>query len=215
MIEPTWAEAPLVAVDLEGTGSQDRDQEAILEIAVVPITGGRPVPCSAYSTLINPGRPVPRRPWISPGLNDTVLSSAPPLGDVEPRLAERLTGSWIVGHNIAVDWRLLHRCCLSIQPAGLLDTLKLARAEHPGVRTGMGLTALLDRYELTRETAGAVPSGQPHRALWDAVAAALLLTALVGRHWPTSPTLAQLREVAEIPLAPTPPHSSPQSDTLF
>ena len=37
-----WTTAPLVALDLEGSGAQDRDNEAILEIAVVPITAGQP-----------------------------------------------------------------------------------------------------------------------------------------------------------------------------
>ena len=37
-----WSAAPLVALDLEGSGAQDRDDEAILEIAIVPIAGGQP-----------------------------------------------------------------------------------------------------------------------------------------------------------------------------
>jgi hypothetical protein len=36
-----WNDAPLVALDLEGSGAQDHDDEAILEIAVVPIISGR------------------------------------------------------------------------------------------------------------------------------------------------------------------------------
>ena len=62
-----WSTTPLVALDLEGSGAQDRD-EAILEIAIVPLTAGQPDIAGAYSTLINPGRKIPRRPWISPGL---------------------------------------------------------------------------------------------------------------------------------------------------
>jgi hypothetical protein len=56
-----WTTAPLIALDLEGSGAQDRDNEAILEIAVVPITAGHPDISAAYSTLINPGRTIPRR----------------------------------------------------------------------------------------------------------------------------------------------------------
>jgi DNA polymerase III epsilon subunit-like protein len=67
-----------VALDLEGSGAQDHDNEAILEIAVVPLTGGRPDTASAYTTLINPGRTIPGRPWISPGLTTAVLAAAPP-----------------------------------------------------------------------------------------------------------------------------------------
>jgi DNA polymerase III subunit epsilon len=39
-----WITAPLVTLDLEGSGAQDRDNEAVLEIAVVPLTDGRPAP---------------------------------------------------------------------------------------------------------------------------------------------------------------------------
>lgn len=70
-----WTDAPLVALDLEGSGAQD-DDEAILEIAVVPITGGRPSLDDAYTTLINPQRSIPRRPWISPGLTNRTLAEA-------------------------------------------------------------------------------------------------------------------------------------------
>jgi DNA polymerase III epsilon subunit-like protein len=72
-----WATASLVALDLEGSGAQDRDDEAILEIAVVPFTNGQPDPAAAYSTLVNPRRKIPRRPWISPGLTNDVLATAP------------------------------------------------------------------------------------------------------------------------------------------
>lgn len=109
-----WNDAPLVALDLEGTGAQDREHEAILEIATVPIVQEQPSLPAAYTTLINPERPVPRRPWISPGLTDDLLAQAPTLEEVAPTLTPRLDGRVIVGHNIGVDWRLQ---ALSQRPA--------------------------------------------------------------------------------------------------
>jgi DNA polymerase-3 subunit epsilon len=47
---------------------EEEQEEAILEIAVVPLVAGHLDTAAAYSTLINPGRHIPRRPWISPGL---------------------------------------------------------------------------------------------------------------------------------------------------
>ena len=123
----------LVALDLEGSGAQDHDQEAILEIALIPLRDRQPDMSDAYSTLIKPGRPIPQRPWISPGLTDDVLATAPPLADIEPRLAQLINGKHIVGHNIGVDWRLLHRRCPDLAPTGLIDTLRLARTlDHVG-----------------------------------------------------------------------------------
>jgi DNA polymerase-3 subunit epsilon len=174
-----WTTAPLVVIDLEGTGAQDRDDEAILEIAVVPLVGGRPSLADAFSTLINPGRSIPRKPWISPGLTDRTLADAPTLDQVVPELAARLDGSIIVGHNVNVDWRLLHLRCPSIEPAGLIDTLRLARRVHPTDKQN-SLTALLDRHKLTPKVTALAPSSQPHRALWDTLGTALLLYTLIA-----------------------------------
>ncbi|OJF10754.1 3'-5' exonuclease [Couchioplanes caeruleus] len=205
-----WHQADLVALDLEGSGAQDRDNEAILEIALVPLTAGKPAVAESYATLVNPGRSIPARPWISPGLTNDVLSRARPLTAIEPELADRINGRWLVGHNIGVDWRLLHRRCPDIAPAGLIDTLRLARACHLDAG-GHSLTTLLDHLELTATVTGVVPHGQPHRALWDTVGAAILLGSLVTRRWPTGVGLAGLRTVAALPdVAPT---QAP--DTLF
>lgn len=197
-----WHQADLVALDLEGSGAQDRDHEAILEIALVPLAAGQPALAEAYATLVNPGRPVPARPWIAPGLTNDVLSRARPLTAIEPELADRITGRWLVGHNIAVDWRLLHRRCPSIAPAGLIDTLRLARACRIDAG-GKSLTTLLDHLGMTATVTRAVPDGQPHRALWDATGAAILLGGLVTRRWPAGVALAGLCAVAALPdLAP-------------
>ena len=87
-----WTTAPLVALDLEGSGAQDRDDEAILEIAVVPLAAGKPDTTAAYSTLIKPGRRIPGRPWISSGLTNAALAAAPGPAEVEPELAHRING---------------------------------------------------------------------------------------------------------------------------
>jgi len=168
----------LVALDLEGSGAQDREREAILEIAVVPLQGRRPDLSATYSTLINPERPIPQHRWISPGLTDDVLSTAPALFDVQQHLAARIDGVYLVGHNIGVDWRLLHRKCPDITPAGLIDTLRLARTIDR--KAGNSLAALIDRYALTSDVNRLASGSVPHRALWDTIAAALLLPVLAA-----------------------------------
>jgi DNA polymerase III subunit epsilon len=193
-----WATAPLVALDLEGSGAQDHDNEAILEIAVVPFTAGHPDTARAYATLINPGRTIPRRPWISPGLTTAVLAAAPAPSEVEPELANRINGHVLVGHNIGVDWRLLHRRYPAIAPAGLIDTLRLAR--HLRLGTKNSLSALTAQLELTPHIERLAPGGQPHRALWDTIAAALLLPALIARAWPDGASLDDLLDIAAIDL---------------
>ncbi|MEV6844651.1 3'-5' exonuclease [Actinoplanes sp. NPDC051411] len=187
----------LVAIDLEGSGAQDRDHEAILEIALVPIVDWQPDMTRAYCTLINPQRPVPRRSWISPGLTNDSLSTAPTIATVEPELAHRIDGKYLVGHNVGVDWRLLHRRCPTITPAGLIDTLRLARTIDP--KAQHALTALLGRYELTSQVHRLAPGGIPHRALWDTVGSALLLKSLATRLLGEQPDPETLHKAAGIP----------------
>lgn len=143
--QPERPTASLVVIDLEGTGAQDRDDEAILEIALVPLVAGLPDMPTSYTTLINPGRPIAARPWLSPGLTDATLRRAPALADIERHLADRINARYLVGHNVSVDWRLLHRQLPALRPAGLIDTLRLAKALTTG--RSRALTALIQaRY---------------------------------------------------------------------
>jgi DNA polymerase-3 subunit epsilon len=210
----SWKKSRLVALDLEGTGAQDRENEAILEIALVPITDGQPDVTSAYATLVNPGRPVPRKPWISPGLTTRTLATAPGIDDITPDLTTRLTGATIVGHNVGVDWRLLHRRCPGIQIDGLIDTLRLARHLQPQAK-GKSLTTLLDRHQLTAAVTALAPDSQPHRALWDATGTALLLATLITQLPGSEPTLTQLRQIAELPVTASSNPPAPQHATLL
>ncbi|WP_033346492.1 3'-5' exonuclease [Catenuloplanes japonicus] len=209
-----WWQAPLVALDLEGTGAQDKNQEAILEIAAVRLVNGRPDQDTAFHSLINPGRPVPHRPWISPGLTDTTLATAPTTATVSTTLAPRLHACYLVGHNIRVDWKLLHRHFPTIEIAGLIDTLRLARTATPGMRHS--LTALLDHFNLTDEVT-ATTGSQPHRALWDTIGAAHLLHALIRHHWAQEPTFTALFHIAGITAESDRPQSAPgpEQDALF
>jgi DNA polymerase-3 subunit epsilon/exodeoxyribonuclease X len=189
---------------------------AILEIAVVPLAAGQPDTATAYTTLINPGRRIPRRPWISPGLTNTALADAPPPAEVEPELAHRINGRILVGHNVGVDWRLLHRRHPAIAPAALIDTLRLARHLKLGAKNS--LSALTAQFGLSAEIERLADGSQPHRALWDTIAAALLLPALIAKAWPTGATLTDLLGIAAIDLqTPSPVKTSEAvtQDALF
>lgn len=194
-----WTSADLVAIDLEGSGPQDPAGEVILEIALVPLRAGAPDVDGGYTTVINPERPIRRGPWISPGLTTSVLAAAPTLATVAPRIAELVTGSVLVGHNVAVDWRLLHTHIPDAKPAALLDTLRLAKARRPDLKRGHGLAAWIERLDLIEPMTAAAPGSQPHRALWDAVAAAELLVALINTS-ASQPDLVTLLDTAGVPL---------------
>ena len=217
-----WHTARLVAVDLEGSGAQDRDQEQILEIAAIRLRDGRPDLATAYCTCIDPQRPIPPARWISPGLAGTALHGQPTLEAVRGDLLTRLTGTYLVGHNIRVDWRLLHRHLPDLTIAGLIDTHRLAKTT--GVPGRLGLTDLLDQFNLTAQVTAAAPDSQPHRALWDTTGAAILLITLINRRFTTPPTLTRLLDAAAVPTEtaattspcdPVPPPGAAPQATLF
>jgi DNA polymerase III subunit epsilon len=116
---------------------------------------------------------------------------------------------------VGVDWRLLHRRYPAIAPAALIDTLRLARRLNLDSRNSLG--ALTAHLRLTAQVDGLAASSQPHRALWDTVATALLLPALIARCWPSGATLDTVLEAAAINLPTGPPRPGAKNiqDTLF
>ncbi|WP_329072650.1 3'-5' exonuclease [Amycolatopsis sp. NBC_01480] len=205
-----WTDAHLVAIDVEGSGPQDPAGEALLEIALVPIRRGAPDVDKAFSTLINPQRTITRGPWTSPGITNTVLHDAPTLDEVAPAILELVAGATLVGHNVRVDWRLLHTVLPEAAPIGLVDTLRLAKHRHPQLRTGHGLQAWLERLSLSDGITHAAPGSQPHRALWDTVGTAALLRTFMHDAAPAEATLGGLMAVAGLNLDGT--AFSPPSD---
>lgn len=208
-ISGSWRNADLVALDLEGTGPQDPEGEAILEIALVPMVLGHPDADAAFSTLLNPGRRIQYRPWISPGITNEQLGKAPSVEQVGPELITRLKGKTIVGHNVGVDWRLLHHHIPETVPAGLIDTLRLARYLNPDRKKGHSLTAWVERLGLTEAVTQAATGSRPHRALWDTIAAALLLNALMEHAGHHLHDLTTLLAIAGLPLHTQPPETPP------
>lgn len=71
--------------------------------------------------------------------------------------AKLVDGAHFVAHNVRVDWNLLHRELPALKPTELLDTLRLIRALRG--KSGNGLSALMENYELTANVGVHVPNG--------------------------------------------------------
>src|SRR5262249_50196988 len=103
----------------------------------------------------------------------------------------------------------------AIAPTALIDTLRLARRLDLGSKNS--LSVLTAHLGLTAQVEHLAAGSQPHRALWDTVATALLLPALIARSWPSGATLGALLEAAAIDLPAGPAHSGATTvqDILF
>ncbi|MEU8813759.1 hypothetical protein [Actinoplanes sp. NPDC048796] len=68
------------------------------------------------------GRARPRRKLAEPARRGEAA-----FDEIRGDLLARLAGVYLVGHNIGVDWRMLHWHLPELSVAGLIDTHRLAK----------------------------------------------------------------------------------------
>jgi DNA polymerase III subunit epsilon len=161
--EESW-----VVVDVETTGGTPTSGHRVTEVAAVRVERGEIV--DVYSTLVNPGRPIPSMITSLTGISDAMVRNAPRFREIAPRLAELLRGHVFVAHNAPFDWRFV---CAEMELAQgetlsgrQLCTVRLARKLLPQLPS-RSLDALVDYF--------GVEIAARHRAEDDAVATARIL----------------------------------------
>ncbi|MEU0095686.1 3'-5' exonuclease [Kribbella sp. NPDC006257] len=189
----TWPE--LLVIDVEGNGANPPD---LVEVAALPIRNGRPDTSTAGAWLIRP--PIGVSPFVARihGLTNAVLANEPTWDTVASDVAKHLGESWICAHNAHVDYGVLSRHLPNWRPAGVIDTLRLARATWKGLPS-YKLDTLIAHAELDLTRAPA----QRHRATFDAYATSYLFLAL-AEHYPTWEALIAAAIPPGLPGAPEP-----------
>lgn len=117
----------IVAIDLETTGL-DPKKDAIIEIGAVKFNHQRIE--QEWSTLVDPGRPIP--PFITQltGITDQMVASEPSIKEVIGDLESFIGSSTVLGHNIRFDLSFLRKNkILESNPA--IDTYELAAVLLP------------------------------------------------------------------------------------
>lgn len=193
----TWH--PLFVVDVEGNGTHPPD---LVEAAALPIRDGKPDTSTARAWLIRPPRPVTPFAARVHGLTNEVLAASPAWTQVADQVHSLLGAAWICAHNAHVDYRVLSAHLPDWQPAGVIDTLRLARATYPRLHS-YGLDTLIEHLRLDLAAAPA----QRHRAAFDAYATAQLLT-VMAEHYETWDQLVSVAVPPGLPGAP-PPEQDP------
>ncbi|WP_092600631.1 DEDD exonuclease domain-containing protein [Actinopolyspora xinjiangensis] len=164
-----------VVLDLETTGGRAASDE-ITEIAAVKVRGGRTI--GEFSTLVNPGRPIPPSISSITGITDAMVADAPPLAAVLPSFLEFCAGSALVAHNASFDTGFLRAACersdLSWPAPPVVCTVRLSRRVLSPDETPNHKLATLARVLGARTT-------PRHRALDDARATVDVLHALLER----------------------------------
>ncbi|MET9863100.1 exonuclease domain-containing protein [Streptomyces smyrnaeus] len=185
----------LLVVDVEGNGTNPPD---LVEVAALPVRGGRPDTSTAGAWLTKPRRPVTPFAARVHGLTNELLNAQPGWEEIAAQVHTLLGTSWVAAHNAHVDHRVLTAHLPRWQPAGVLDTLRLAKATYPGLPK-YSLDALVAHVEPDLTQAPA----QRHRATFDAYATAQLLIAMAA-HYDTWDQLVAVAVPPGLPGAPEP-----------
>lgn len=152
-------DTPLAFVDLETTGANPAC-DRVIEVGIVKVSGGEIE--YEWSTLVDPGEPIPPLIQGFTGITDAMVRAAPRFADIADEVLARLEGSLFVAHNARFDYGFLRnefgRLGRAFQPR-VLCTVKLSRALYPEHHRH-GLDALIARHGLACDAR--------HRALGDA-----------------------------------------------
>ncbi|MFF3691420.1 exonuclease domain-containing protein [Streptomyces sp. NPDC002187] len=189
----SWPSLLVVDVDVDGTTRPD-----LVEVAALPIREGQPDKTTGGAWLTRPNRPVTFPAAKIHGLTNDVLRDKPTWEEVADEVHDFLGAAWIRAHNAHVDYRVLTAHLPKWEPAGVLDSLRLAKATFPNL-PGYSLDALISRVQPDLSEAPA----QRHRATFDAFATAQLLIAMAG-HYDTRDQLVAAAVLPGLPGAPEP-----------
>ena len=165
-------DATFCVVDLETTGGSPGGSK-ITEIGAVRLEGLNVV--ERFSTLVNPGRPIPQVIAGLTGITNEMVADAPPVDEAIRLFSDFAGDAVLVAHNAPFDLRFLNyerrRVFGSYFTQPWLDTLVLSRRLLKGRVERHNLGALAEWGDTRVRPC--------HRALPDAEATAEVLAALV------------------------------------
>jgi DNA polymerase-3 subunit epsilon len=158
--------APALAfVDLETTGT-GAGVDAITEVGIVRVDAdpdGIASPrVTEWSTLVNPGVPIPPDIQALTGITNAMVRDAPTFAQIADQVAARTEGAVFVAHNARFDYGFLKHAFARLGcvfTARVLCTVRLSRRLFPD-EPRHNLDSVIARHDLTAD-------GR-HRALGDA-----------------------------------------------
>lgn len=149
-------------VDVETTGASP-ERARVTEVAIVRVTrDGADWVTDEWSSLVDPGQPIPAAIQALTGITPAMVAVAPSFAEIAPALRERLGDAVFVAHHARFDYGFLKQ---EFARAGIafhartLCTVRLSKLLDPD-RAPHTLDALIARHGL--------PVGDRHRALGDA-----------------------------------------------
>ena len=141
-----------IVLDTETTGLEWRNGDRVIEIGCVELAN-RQLTGRHYHVYINPERQVDAGAIAVHGITNEFLADKPRFPDVAADFESFVRDAELVIHNASFDVGFLDheldrigRPKLATLCAGVIDTLKMAKEQHPGKKAS--LDALCERYEV-------------------------------------------------------------------
>ncbi len=151
-------DAVFTFLDVETTGLSPRTSR-VCEVALIAFQGNCRV--GHFSSLVNPGLPIPPETTRIHGITDEMVGNSPAFPALAPRLIALLEGSVIVAHNAEFDLSFMEmefaRAGLKLPELPVIDTLFIAR--RLGTFTNNRLGTIAKELDISAENW--------HRALSD------------------------------------------------
>lgn len=163
----------LAIIDLETTGT-DPTRDRVTEVAILLVDDG--VLVEEWSSLVNPGVPIPPEIQALTGIRDDMVRVAPTFAELADEVMSRLHDRVFVAHNARFDYGFIKNECRRLglkYTADVLCTVRLSR-RIDSEYSQHGLDAIIERHQLCAE-------GR-HRAPGDARMAWLFLDKMAREH---------------------------------
>nr|MDD3720202.1 helicase C-terminal domain-containing protein [Candidatus Gracilibacteria bacterium] len=159
----------IVALDLETTGLV-KEKDSIIEIALIKFDENTFEIVEEFTTLINPGIPIPDLNINITGISDEMVKDSPFFDELKEKIKIFIGDSPILGHNTFFDRDFLIEKGVDISSNIVLDTFFLANFLSLNCKS-MSLESLTAHYKI--ELSGA------HRAYNDTKSTVFLFKKLI------------------------------------
>lgn len=177
-------ETSFVALDFETTGVVSGYANEPWQMGLVDLRHG----CLDASTQweiylrIDPARPInPHAPGRHAQLRERLAQSPEPL-ELLPELEQRLSDKVLIAHNCATEKKILRQIAPLHCFGPWLDTLVCAKRAWPNL-SSYKLESLIEILGLHQRLQTLLPERSAHDALYDAMAAGLIVERLCEEGW--------------------------------
>lgn len=166
----------LIMLDTETTGLSPQSGDRMVEIGAIEVDH-RKLTGKTFHRFLNPERHIPDTVVRIHGINNEKIKDEPTFEHVADDFLEFIQGATLVIHNAPFDLGFIMNELdmfekRSIDQIPVIDTLELARKQHPQQRNN--LDALCDRYAINRG------HRELHGALLDSELLAEVYLAMTG-----------------------------------